>query len=83
MCDDIVKRKRQNNGAYQKIKYPISIHGRGKPINLPINYSAHAGDVEQVQPYASVDARKCLEQGVAGERYKPIYSVDRALDCML
>ena len=35
--------------------------------------------MEWVQPYASVDARKRLEQGVTGERYKHVYSVDRAL----
>ena len=28
--------------------------------------------MERVQPYASVDARKRLEPGVAEERYKPI-----------
>ena len=43
----------------------------------PANYLAHAGNVERVQHYASVDARKCLEPGVAGERYKPVCSVDR------
>ena len=37
----------------------------------PANYSSHAGNVERVQPYASVDTRKHLEPGVAGERYKP------------
>ena len=35
--------------------------------------------MEWVQHYASVDERKHLEPGVAGERYKPVYSVDRAL----
>ena len=45
----------------------------------PANYSAHTDDVEQVQHYASVDARKRLQPGVAGERYKPICNVDRAL----
>ena len=35
--------------------------------------------MERVQHYASVDARKCLEPGVAGERYKPVYSVDDGL----
>ena len=35
--------------------------------------------MEQVQHYASVDARKLLEPGVAGGRYKPVSSVDRAL----
>ena len=37
-----------------------------------------AGDVDRVQPCASVEARKRLEPGVAGEGYKPVYSVDRA-----
>ena len=32
--------------------------------------------MERVQYYASVDARKCLEPGVAGERYKSVSSVD-------
>ena len=36
--------------------------------------------MERVQPYASVDTRKRLEPVVAGERYKPVYSVDRALE---
>ena len=45
----------------------------------PANYSALEGDVELVQHYANVDARKCLEPGVAGERYKPVCSVNRAL----
>ena len=34
--------------------------------------------MERVQPYASVDARKCFEPGVSGERYKSVCSVDRA-----
>ena len=33
----------------------------------------------QIQHYASVDARKCLESGVAKGRYKPVFSVDRPL----
>ena len=40
------------------------------------NYSAHAGNVERVQYYASVDARKRLKFSVAGKRYKPVCSVD-------
>ena len=48
----------------------------------PVNYSAHTGDVEQVQHYASVDERKCFKPGVAGERYKPVCNVDRSL-CLL
>ena len=43
------------------------------------NYSAHTGDVERVQHFASVDGRKHLELGVAGERYKPFSSVDKVL----
>ena len=35
--------------------------------------------MEQVQHYTSVDKRKRLEPGVAGEMYKPFYSVDKAL----
>ena len=35
--------------------------------------------MEWVQHYASVDARKRLELGVAGERYKTGYSVDGAI----
>ena len=31
------------------------------------NYLANTGDVEWVQHYVSVDARKCLEPGVAGD----------------
>ena len=34
--------------------------------------------MEQVQHYASVDARERLEPGIAGEMNKPICSVDRA-----
>ena len=65
-----MERKRQNEVAHKKMKYFLSIQGRGK------NYSAHAGNMERVQHYASVDARKRLEPGVAGERYKPVCSVD-------
>ena len=35
LCNNIAERKRQNNRAHQKIEFPHSIHGRGKPINLP------------------------------------------------
>ena len=41
------------------------------------NHSAHTDDVEWVQHYASVDTRKHLKTGFAGERYKHICSVDR------
>ena len=77
LCNDIAEGKRQNKVARQKIKYPISIQGRGKVIH-PANFSAHADAVEWVQHYASVDARKRLEPGVAGEMYKPFCSVDKA-----
>ena len=46
----------------------------------PANYYAHAGDVKLVQYYVSVDASKHFEPDVAGERYKPVCSVDRALE---
>ena len=42
------------------------------------NYSAHEGDVERIQHYASVDTRKGLELGVAGEKYKHVCNVVRA-----
>ena len=48
------------------------------PINIPSQLFSHAGDVEWIQHHASVEARKCLEQGFAGGRYKPACSVDRA-----
>ena len=35
----------------------------------PANYLAHEGDVEWVQPYASVDERKFFESGVAGDPF--------------
>ena len=35
--------------------------------------------MEQFQHYANVDARKRLEPGAAGERYKPVCSVDKPL----
>ena len=63
LCDDIAEGKRQNRVAHEKIKCPVSIQGKVKP-----NYSAHTGDVEQVENYASVDARKCLEPCVSGDR---------------
>ena len=44
----------------------------GKRINQPSQLSSN---VKQVQHYASIE--KCLELDVAGERYKPVYSVDR------
>ena len=36
----------------------------------PANYLAHAGDVDRVQHYASVDTRKRLEPGVAGDPFQ-------------
>ena len=45
----------------------------------PANYSLHAGDVEWVQHHASVAQENVLKPGVAGEKYKPVGSVDRAL----
>ena len=74
LCDDIAEGKRQNKVAHQKIKYP---EVEEKQLVSPANYSAHAGDVERVQHYASLDARKSLEPGIAGERYKAVCSVDR------
>ena len=44
-----------------------------------VNYSEQAGDVDQIQHYANVDERKYLEPGVAGERYKPVSSMNKAL----
>ena len=35
----------------------------------PVNYSARTGDVELVQYYGSVDIRKYLELGVAGDQF--------------
>ena len=70
--------KRQNKVAQDKIKYPIYEVEENQLIHLA-NYSTHAGDVEQVLRYVSVDERSHLEPGVAGERYKPVCSVDRAL----
>ena len=35
----------------------------------PANYLAHAGDVDWVQHYASVDKRKILEPDVAGDLF--------------
>ena len=58
----------------QKIKYPVSICGGGKPINTLSQLVTHVGNVDRVQPYASVGERKrLLERG----RYKSIYSVGR------
>ena len=39
--------------------------------------------MEQVQHYASVDARKYLGSGVAGESYKPVCCVDRTFSLLL
>ena len=39
-------------------------------------------DVDQVLHYASVDARKRLEPGVAGERYKNMLVVCTGLQCV-
>ena len=70
--------KGQNKVAHKENKIHHSIEVEGDQLINPANYSAHTGDVEQVQRYASMDERKHLELGVAGERYKPICSVDRA-----
>ena len=35
LCNNIAKGKRQNKVAHEKIEYPISIRGRGKPIIQP------------------------------------------------
>ena len=35
LCDDIAKGKRQNKVEYEKLKYPVFLRGRGKPINQP------------------------------------------------
>ena len=43
---------------------------------VPSQLFSPEGDMEPVQHYVSVDARKCLEPGVAGERYKHC-SMDR------
>ena len=45
----------------------------------PAHYSSHASNVGWVQHIASVDERKHLETGAAGERYKPVCNVDRPL----
>ena len=60
------------------MKYPVHEVEENQLIS-PANYLAHAADIEWVQHYARVDARKHLEPGVAGERYKPVCSVDRSL----
>ena len=78
LCDNIVNGERQNKVAHEKIKYTVSIQGRGNKLINPANYSVHTGDVVRVQHYSSVDARKCLEPGVAGERHKSVCTVDRA-----
>ena len=71
--------KRQNKVAQEKIKYSTFLYEVEEyQLISPVNYSAHAGDVERFQHYANVDARKLLEPAVAGERYKPVCSVDRA-----
>ena len=46
-----------------------------------VKYSSHADNVEWVQHNASVDARKCLKPGGAGEWYKPVCCVDRPFIC--
>ena len=53
----------RKTGTHQKIKYPLSICGREKAINMP------RGDVDWVQHYASVDERKCLHLGVTGDLF--------------
>ena len=53
----------------ETLKNLISICGRGNLLICPANYLAHTGDVEQVQHYASVDASKHLEPGVAGDPF--------------
>ena len=35
--------------------------------------------MERFQHYASVDERKCLKPGDAGEGYKPVFNVDNPL----
>ena len=76
ICDDISEGKRQNKVAEKKMKYPVLYEVEENQLISPANYSIHAGHVERVQHYVHVDA-KHLELGVAGERYKPVRSVDR------
>ena len=84
LWDDIAEGKRQNKVAHKKIKYPVLYQVEKTKLISPANYLANAGNVERIQHYASVDTRKRLEPNVAGERYKPVCTVDRALrfiDC--
>ena len=72
--------KRLNKVVQEKIKYPLLYEVKEYQLICPANYSAQSVDVEWVQHCASVDTRKHLELGVAGGRYKPVCSVDKALD---
>ena len=67
------KEKGKTKQHTRKYDIPFLYEVEADQLISPANYSVHAGNVERVHAYA----RKHLELGVTGERYKPVCSVDR------